>query len=164
MPLLRILLSALFVATLVQSAMPADKPAIGKLVVEKAWARASVVRNGAAYITIRNDGDAPDRLIGVSTPVARSAGLHTVQMRDGVMRMHALEAIEIHPGEPAVLRPGGSHVMLIGLKRRLSKGGSFPLTLHFERAGRLTVTVRILGPGARGMKHGTTRGKRNPTH
>ncbi len=153
MKALRKLLPALFLVALVQPALAAENATIGKLVVETVWARASVVRNGAAYVTIRNDGKTFHKLVGVSTPIAKSAGLHTVTMRDGVMRMHALKAIEIHPGEPAVMQPGGNHIMLMGLKQKLLKGQRFPLTLHFEKAGRLTVTVQVMGPGARGMKH-----------
>ncbi|MHA1536113.1 MAG: copper chaperone PCu(A)C [Alphaproteobacteria bacterium] len=157
-------MSAVFIAGLAQPALPADKTSIGALVVEKAWARASVVRNGAAYITIRNDGKAVDRLVGVGTPVAKRAELHTVTMRGGIMRMHPLKAIEIHPGEPAVMRPGGNHVMLMGLKQRLVRGQGFPLTLQFEKAGKLTVSVQIMGAGARGMKRGMGHGQHKPTH
>ena len=159
---MKLLFSALILVALAQPALAADK--IGNLVVEKAWARASVARNGAAYLTVRNDGEAVDRLVGVSAPVAKHAALHTITMQEGVMRMRPLKAIEIHPGEPTVMRPGGNHVMLMGLKQKLLKGQSFPLTLRFEKAGKLTVTVRVMGPGARDMKHGMGHGQKKPTH
>jgi len=159
---MKLLFSALILVALAQPALAADK--IGNLVVEKAWARASVARNGAAYLTVRNDGKAVDKLIGVSAPVAKLAELHTITMKEGVMRMTPLKAIEINPGEPTVMRPGGNHVMLLGLKQKLLKGQSFPLTLRFEKAGKLTVTVRVMGPGARDMKHGMGHGHKKSTH
>jgi len=127
---------------------------IGALVVERAWARSSLTGNGAAYVTVRNTGTAMDRLVGIRTPVAARAELHTHSMDKGIMRMRQLSAIEIHPGAPAVMRPGGNHIMLIGLTSRLRKGGMVALTLVFEKAGAVTVQARILGPGARGPAAG----------
>jgi copper(I)-binding protein len=131
-------------------AMPMKPAKAGSIVAEQAWARASLTNTGAAYLTIRNGGRAPDRLIGVRTPVAGRAGLHTTRMDKGVMRMRPLKAIEIAPGGSAALRPGGDHIMLMGLTRRLKRGAHFPLTLRFAGAGEITVMVTVLGPGARG--------------
>ena len=131
-----------------------QQPMAGKLVVERAWARASVARNGAAYVTIRNDGKAMDKLVAVSTPVAAKAELHTHLMDKGIMRMRPIEAVEVHPGAPAVMQPGGNHIMLMGLKHKLRKGETFPLTLRFARSGQVTVTVQVMSVGARGMEHG----------
>lgn len=124
------------------------------LEVQGAWARATAGRapNGAAYLTIVNSGATMDRLLGAAAPVARTVELHTHLMDAGVMRMREVTGIEIHPGEPAVLRPGGLHAMLVGLKEGLKEGTSFPLTLRFERAGELTVPVRVLGVAAMGAQ------------
>ncbi len=99
-------------------------------------------------MTIVNRGDEADRLLAVTTAAAKAARLHTNLMTDGVMRMRRVEALEIAPGEPAVLRPGGLHVMLMGLKKRLIEGESFPLLLTFEKAGRIEVPVQIEAPNA----------------
>jgi len=122
------------------------------LEVQEPWARATAGRapNGAAYLTIVNPGVATDRLLGATAPVAKAVELHAHLMDGGVMRMREVSAIEIHPGEPAMLRPGGLHVMLIGLKEPLKEGTTFPLTLRFERAGEMVVPVRVLGVAARG--------------
>lgn len=130
-------------------------PRAGELVVEQAWARQPLGKTGAAYVTVRNEGAAPDRLLGAATDVAERAELHASTMEDGVMRMRPLDAVEIHPGEPAVMRPGGTHIMLVGVTRPLEEGDRFPLTLRFERAGSVEVMVRVLGPGASGPDDGS---------
>ena len=121
----------------------ASEPA---LEVTQPWARASIgaAKAGAAYLTIVNHGEAVDRLIGTATPVAEHAALHTHLMQEGVMRMRALEAVEVAPGEPTVLEPGGLHVMLMGLRQPLTEGETFPLMLTFQRAGTIEVEVRVL--------------------
>jgi copper(I)-binding protein len=115
----------------------------GDLVIERPWARESVTPTGAAYLTVRNQGDGDDRLIGISTDVAEQAQLHSSVLQDGVMRMRPVEAIEVPAHGEAVLEPGGLHVMLIGLKAPLKEGGSFVLTLAFEHAGEVEVTTTI---------------------
>jgi hypothetical protein len=130
--------------------------AVGDLVVESPWARESVTRTGAAYLTVRNGGDADDRLIGVATEVADRAELHASDIQDGVMRMRPLEAVAVPAHGEAVLAPGGLHVMLIGLKAPLEEGGSFALTLTFENAGEIEVTATIedIAHGGAGHDHG----------
>jgi len=130
----------------------------GPITVEDAWARASIgaARNGAAYMTVTTTGPAPDRLVAAASPVAEAVELHAHLMEAGVMRMRPVAAIEVHPGEPAVLQPGGLHVMLIGLKAPLAEGGHFPLRLTFERAGVVDVVVAVRGARAgagQGGKH-----------
>lgn len=123
---------------------------VGSMVVEQAWARASLTANGAAYVSVRNAGSSTDQLIEVRTPAAKRAELHTHLMDKGIMRMRPLKAIEVNPGAPAVMRPGGDHIMLMGLTRKLKRGERFPITLRFAKAGEVTVMVTVMGPGARG--------------
>ena len=120
--------------------------------VEDAWARASLgqARNGAAYMVVHATGAQPDRLVAATTPVAGKVELHNHIMVGNVAQMRPVDAIEIVPGSPTVLQPGGLHVMLTGLARQLRQGETFPLTLVFEKAGRVTVQVRVAGAGARG--------------
>ncbi|MEJ2119486.1 MAG: copper chaperone PCu(A)C [Alphaproteobacteria bacterium] len=140
------------------------------IVVEQAWARASVTSNGAAYVSVRNTGKTTDQLIGVRTSVAKRAELHTHLMDNGIMRMRPLKAIEVTPGAPAVMRPGGDHIMLMGLTHKLKRGERFPITLRFAKAGEITVTVTVAGVGARGpakggdMGHGGHGGDMKHTH
>ena len=118
--------------------------------IEQPFARATpgLVKNGAAFLTIRNTGPA-DRLLSAESGVAKRTELHTHLMQDGVMRMRRVEAIDVPSGGAVMLKPGGDHVMLMGLTAPLKKGQSFELTLIFEKAGRVPVTVGVAGVGAK---------------
>lgn len=134
------------------SAALADDARIGSLHIDHAWARATpaLAKTGAAYLTISNDGEEMDRLIAVATPAARKASLHTILMEDDIMKMRPVRAIEVHPGTPSVLKPGGLHVMLMGLRAPLEEGTTFRLTLTFETAGSVEVEVVVEKIGAMG--------------
>lgn len=124
---------------------------VGDITASGPWARASAgkAKNGAAYVTqIVNNGNQVDRLVGVSTPAAKKASLHISKMEGGIMKMLPVKAIEVNPGEPAVLKPGGLHVMLMGLKAPLKEGDMFPMTLTFEKAGTVDVKVMVKKAGA----------------
>ena len=125
--------------------------------VSDAWARASpgAVKNGAAFMTIMNHG-AADRLISAAAPVSAKTELHNHINDNGVMRMRKVPAIDIPAGETVTLKPGGLHVMFMGLKAPLQEGGSFPLALTFEKAGTVTVQVPVKKAGA--MGHGKKMG------
>jgi periplasmic copper chaperone A len=118
--------------------------------ISNAWARATPgkAENGAAYLTLRSA--AGDRLTEVSTPVAKTAELHEMTMDGTVMRMRQVAGIDLPPGKPVTLKPGGFHVMLLGLAQPLRLGQSFPLTLHFTKAGTQVVSVKIEKVGAMG--------------
>ena len=99
-------------------------------------------RPGAGWLTIRNSGEA-DRLTGVESPAAERIELHTHIHEGGVTMMREVDGIEVPVGVEAALKPGGSHLMLFGLKPGLKAGDIFPLTLVFEKAGRITVEMRV---------------------
>jgi|688.fasta_scaffold347878_3 hypothetical protein len=98
---------------------------------------------GAMYMTIRNPTGSPDRLIKAQSDVANVVELHNVAMKDGVMSMYPVEAIEVPANGEAVLKPGSFHVMLIGLTRDLVAGETMSVTLTFEQAGDVTVQAPI---------------------
>ena len=155
--------SAIFIAdnhgAMTHGAMAGDGTyQVGDLVVEAPWSRASAGGAGAggAFMMIRNDGHHGDRLIHAESDVAARVQVHMTVMQDGVMRMRRAEdGVEVPAGGMAELKPGGFHVMLMGLKQPLQEGDSFPVTLVFERAGEITVDVRIRAAGAMdaGMQH-----------
>jgi periplasmic copper chaperone A len=122
----------------------------GQLRVENAWARATPGGSqiGAAYLTIQSP--TVDRLVAASTPVARKAELHTMEMSGMVMKMRPLAGVDIPAGQSVSLVPGGMHIMLLGLKQPLKPGQSFPLTLRFAKAGTRTVNVAVETAGAAG--------------
>lgn len=126
-----------------------------EMVVEDAWARASIGLNrpGAAYMTIRNTGDEAVTLTGLKTPLAMMPEIHkTTTNADGVSSMAPAGEITIVPGDSAELAPGGLHAMLMRLQEPMTEGESFPLTLTFSDGGEVTVDVPILGIAARGPK------------
>ena len=134
---------------------------VGTVAIHDAWARASLGQTGtsAAYMTLETSGEEADRLVAAASPVAASAELHTHLMDGGVARMRPVAAVEIAPGAPTVLEPGGLHIMLIGLEEKLVEGATLPLSLTFEEAGTIDLEVPIRGVG--GMGHG---GHQPPTN
>ncbi len=128
---------------------------LGDLAISQPWARASAgkTRAGAAYVTITNQGREVDHLMRAETPVAATASLHTHRMEDGIMKMRPVEAVEINPGAPTVMKPGGLHIMLMGLKAPLMEGETFPLTLTFEKAGSIDVRGMVERVGAMAPAH-----------
>jgi len=130
----------------------AEKVTAPTLVVRAPWARASIGtrRPGGAFAIIRNQGEVADKLIGIETPVSGRAEIHRTQISNGIASMAPAGPVKIPANNEVRLAPGGLHIMLMKLTKPLIKGKSFPLTLIFEKAGRIEVTVPILGVGARG--------------
>ena len=141
-----------FAIVLATSAASAHDAKPGKLSIDKPWARASIGqgKNAVTYLTVVNHGETADRMLAVTTPVARKAGLHTHLMEGGMMKMRPVAAIEIKGGASTVLKPGGLHVMLMGLKAPLKAGAIFPMTFTFEQAGSIEVEVRVATATAMG--------------
>jgi hypothetical protein len=108
-------------------------------------------------MTLHNVGSGPDKLLSATSAVAGKVELHNHIMVGNVAQMRPVDAIEVSPGSPTVLQPGGLHVMLLDLKAPLKAGQSFSVTLTFERAGKIEATVavqalRAPAPGG-GMQH-----------
>ena len=126
---------------------------LGSLKIGHPWARATVAANGGAFLSVDNTGATPDRLLRASTDVATSVQLHT-HIKDGeIMRMREVAAVDLPAGTKVVFEPGGYHIMLLGLKKKLVEGERFPLTLEFEKAGKITVDIAIDKPGAGAAEH-----------
>lgn len=116
--------------------------------IEHSWSRATAGKSGVVYLTIKNTGSTDDKLVAAATPIAAKAELHTEVNDNGVMKMRPLGSIEIKAGGQTELKPGGMHLMLLGLKHPLREGQSFPLTLTFEKAGKVELTVSVGKAGA----------------
>ncbi|CAA7615532.1 copper chaperone PCu(A)C [Magnetospirillum sp. SS-4] len=113
--------------------------------------------NGAAFLTIRNHGG-DDRLVAAEAAISKSVELHT-HVKDGeVFRMRKVDAIAVPKSGTVELKPGGDHVMFMGLVEPMKEGVKVPVTLVFERAGKIMVEVPVLAAGAMGaapmMQHG----------
>lgn len=117
---------------------------LGPLTIEHPWGRPNIPnRPAVAYMTIANSSAAADRLVAARAPGFARVELHRSEMRDGVMKMRPVEAIEIPAGGSAQLAPGGFHAMLFEADARFAEGESYPLTLVFEEAGEITVSVDV---------------------
>lgn len=123
---------------------------LGALEIKSAWARATPPKApaGGAFLSVTNGGTAADSLISARSDVAKTVELHTHLQQGDVMRMAAVDKIDVAPGQTVALAPGGLHVMLIGLKQPLTEGASFPLELTFANAGKVVVTVDVKAIGA----------------
>lgn len=126
----------------------------GKITIKSPWARASIGKNGAAFVTLVNAGNTDDKLIGATANISRRVELHTHKMDGNIMRMRQVENVPLPAGSTVMLKPGGHHVMFMGLTRELVEGQSFPLTLIFEKAGQMEVSVKIGKMGASGPMGG----------
>lgn len=127
----------------------------GGIVVTNARAHFTTTDVGAVYLDIRATG-AGDTLIAASADIADDTQLHEIATDGGNAMMRAVEGgIPVDPGAGVSLRPGGYHVMLLGVGEIPEAGETFALTLEFERAGRMTVTVEVapFGEDADGHSH-----------
>lgn len=147
-------LSKLVLATiLIACAGPALAQGTGStsITVEQPWARATPAGapTGAVYMTLTNKSNAADRLTGASSDVAAKVQIHEMAVVKGVMQMRQLtDGLAVPAGGSVTLKPGSYHVMLVGLKKPLIAGETFPLTLTFAKAGNISVTVPVKAIGA----------------
>jgi copper(I)-binding protein len=143
------LIAAAVVAVGLWAAAGIEASAATGVSVEHAWARATPrgAPNGAAYVTLVNKGSESDRLVAASSPVAVNIQIHEEKTESGISRMRQLDGIDLPPGSTIMLKPSGIHLML-GLKQPLKQGQTFPLTLTFQKAGAVEVTVKVGAVGA----------------
>ncbi len=137
------------------AATPSLADGHGKVMAKDAWARARTApaKVAGAFMTLHNMTKQDDRLVGAKSSISARTEVHTHEMKDGVMKMiHVKEGIELKAGQMVEMKPGGYHIMFMGLKEQLSEGKEFPVTLVFEKAGDVNVTVSVKKAGA--MKHG----------
>ncbi len=140
-------------ATLAIIALPvaAHDYTAGDITIGHPWTRAAGAGGtGAGFLKLTNTGTQPDRLLSATSPVAPVVELHSM-VRDGdVMRMRPVQDITIAPGQTVELRPGGFHIMMVGLTSAMKQGSRVPLILRFERAGEVRVELDVESAGARG--------------
>ncbi len=118
----------------------------GKLSIIDPWARPVIIENrpSAAYFIIRNDSHADDQLIRVSSPLAERIELHVHRHEGGVMKMEQVENIPVPAHGTMAVEPGGYHLMLFGLRKKLATGDELPLTLTFKYAGEIRTTAKVM--------------------
>jgi len=114
------------------------------LILSDAWVRNPAIADqpGAAYLVIQNNG-AADKLLSVTSDIVQTIELHESMMSGNMMQMSPVPNIEVPANGKVELKPGGFHLMLIGLTRPLKVGDKVQLTLNFEKAGRIPVTANV---------------------
>ena len=151
------------------------KPDAERIEVKDAWVRAAAASEtqmegnstmsgsehmsggvSAAYMTLHNLAGETDRLVSVASDAAESAEMHMTQVENDVATMRQVDSIEVPPQGETELKPGGLHIMLIGLKHELKAGDKVRLTLQFEKAGAVSMEaeVRLLKPGLTAARSG----------
>ncbi|EKZ98100.1 copper chaperone PCu(A)C [Cupriavidus metallidurans] len=146
------------IATLALAGLLASAQAMAQVDVSDAWVRGTVPAQTAsgAFMTLHAHQDA--KLVGVSSPVG-TAELHEMKMENNVMRMRQIPSLDLPKMQDVQLKPGGYHVMLMGLKQQLKAGDTVPITLKFEQNGKVieqqvNAQVRDMTASAQGGGHG----------
>lgn len=140
-------------AALLTAPVQADQVKAGDLVISQAWSRATPggAKVGGGYLTIENKGTTADKLVGVTGDISDKIEVHEMSTTNGVMKMRPVEGgLTIDPGKTVKFAPNGYHLMIMDLKAPLKQGEKVPLTLQFEKAGKVTVTFDVQGIGAMG--------------
>jgi len=154
----RAAIGALFAVVAFTAPAYAGDVTVGSLTLSNLWARATPPKApaGGGFLTVTNNGGTADTLTAVSTPAAEMSQLHKMEVKDGIMKMREVEGgIQIPAGGTVTLKPGGYHLMFIGLKHDLKQGAELPVTLTFEKAGTVEAMLPIwpvgsMGPGGAG--------------
>ncbi len=129
---------------------------LGSLEISQPWTRATpaTAQTGGGFLTITNKGTTPDPLIAARSPASNKVEVHEMKMDGNVMKMRELEkGLEIPAGATVTLKPGGYHIMFMGLKAPLAKDAKVPVTLVFEKAGSIDVELKVEAIGAASSGH-----------
>ena len=123
--------------------------------VRQAWSRATPkgAKVAGGYLAIENRGIQPDRLLSASSGAAAKVEIHQMSMQDGIMTMRSLDdGLAIPPDATVTLALGGDHIMFIGLIAPFEEGQTIPVSLNFERAGKIEAGFEVGSVGAKGPR------------
>lgn len=120
--------------------------AAAEVEVKDAWVRGTVAGQQATGAFLEVTSQSGGALVGAASPLAGVTEIHEMKIDGGVMKMRAIERLELPAGKPVALAPGGYHVMLMGLKQTLKPGDSVPLTLRFEGKNKNVETLEVNAP------------------
>jgi len=123
----------------------------GAIEIDSPWSRATPkgATIAAGYMTIKNTGTTPERLVSASSPIAGNITVHEMTMDKGVMKMRPVTGgLEIEPGATVELKPSSLHLMITNVKQPIEKGKPFAATLTFERAGAIDIEFSVEAAGA----------------
>ncbi len=148
-------LIAVMLASFFTTTVPDIAHSAGLIEIKKAWLRATPPSAMAAggYLIMTNNSQNDNTLVGVYFSGAKKSEIHEMKMSDGVMKMRPLEhGIDIPAGKTVTLKPGGFHLMFMGLKDQLKDGQSFQIMLDFANSGEMEVEFPVLSM-EKGKKH-----------
>jgi copper(I)-binding protein len=117
------------------------------VLVDTVWARATAPGSSVGVVYARIVAEQADELLSIDSSAAERAEIHVSSSENGTMKMRPMTSVKLPARKPVQLRPGGIHVMLIGLHKPLQAGTSFELRLRFRSAATLTVMAKVIGPG-----------------
>ena len=120
-------------------------PVLAQVEIEKPWARATApgARVAGGYMTIRNTGSTPDRLVAVSSPASAKVELHVHVMENNVMKMREVPGYDVPAKGAFELKPGGAHLMFVEIRRSFKEGERIPVRLRFEKAGEVSAEFHV---------------------
>ncbi len=131
------------VALCIAASVSAADVKVGNLSIDDVWARTGQPGQvSAAFMDVKNKGTA-DKIVSAHCDCAKATELHDMKMADGKMLMMQVPAMDVPANGDLKLKPGGYHIMLIGLNRPLAAGETLPIKLKFEKAGEVTVQAQI---------------------
>lgn len=124
-------------------AMFASVLAHAQVTVSEPWIRATVGGQKVAggYMQIKSSRDTA--LVGARSPAAANVEVHEMAIVDNVMKMRALQKLDVPAGRTVELKPGGYHIMLIDIKEPMKVGAKVPLQLIFEDKDKKRETIDI---------------------
>jgi len=139
-----VIVSVVLMLVVIGAACSGSNGTTGGITLSDAWVRSPVIidQSGAAYLVIQNHG-AADKLQSVTSDAAQTIELHESMESGGMMSMAPVPNIPIPANGRIELKPGGFHMMLMGLTRPLKTGDKVQLTLNFEKAGKIPVTAEV---------------------
>lgn len=133
--------TSLVLAALLVACGPTGTP---RLEVSQAVAAEPAAGSSQIMLSITNDGDGDDTLVGATTPAALGVELHETRLEEQRASMEELDTAPLPAGTTTDFRPGGLHLMMVVPDETVSRGGTFALTLHFDRSADLTVPVDVV--------------------
>lgn len=148
----RTLVALVLLALATGSSAFAESVTVGSLTLTDLWTNATPpgAQTANGYLTITNGGSEPDRLIAVSTPMARTSEIHQMAMTGDVMAMTSIDSIDIPAGGSVTLTHHSLHLIFIGLRIPATEGRELPVTLVFEKAGTVDAALKVLAIDAAG--------------
>lgn len=143
-PFFALLAAGFFMLTACAPASGSPAAAQNDIKIYDPWARAALTQVSGVFLRIENSGPAADKLLSASSEVAEMVQIHETTLENGTMSMRELpDGLEIPAGGETILKPGGYHLMLMGLNRELKAGEAIRVTLVFENAGEITLSVPV---------------------